>query len=90
MPLDMSEKDLAARGGSIVRKTELKIRDRAVFALGKAERVLSSDCPFCKITAIAVRDIQRVVGWQDLKDLFRQAGKRSKARCAAAMPCHRE
>lgn len=49
------------------RKTKLIAGDRAVFALGKAQRVLSSDCPFCKITAIAVRDIKRVMGWHDLK-----------------------
>lgn len=42
--------------------------DRAVFALGKAERVLSSGCPLCNITATAVQDIKRVMGWQDLKD----------------------
>lgn len=41
------------------RETELALDRRAVFALGKAERVLSSDCPFCKITAIAVREIKR-------------------------------
>lgn len=49
------------------RETDLTAGDRAVFALGKAERVLSSDCPFCKITAIAVRDIKRTMGWDDLK-----------------------
>lgn len=68
VPLDMRDKkDLAARDRASLRKTEFTVRDRFVFALGKAERVLSSDCPFCKITAIAVRDIKRVVGWQDLK-----------------------
>lgn len=49
------------------RKTDLTVGDRVVFALGKAKRVLSSDCPLCKITAIAVRDITRVMDWQDLK-----------------------
>lgn len=50
-----------------VRMTELILEDRAVFALGKAERVLGSDCPFCKIVAIAVRDIERAMGWDELK-----------------------
>lgn len=49
------------------RETDLTIGDRAVFALGKAQRVLSSDCPFCKITALAVRDIKKTMGWMDLK-----------------------
>lgn len=29
--------------------------------------MLSSDCPFCKITAAAVRDIKKALGWDDLK-----------------------
>lgn len=48
------------------RKTELTAGDRVVFALGNAGRVLSSDCPLCKITAIAVRDIEMVMRWSKL------------------------
>lgn len=40
--------------------------DRAVFALGNAGKVLSSDCPLCKITAIVVRDIEMVMRWSKL------------------------
>lgn len=55
------------RGRKTDLTVDLTVGDRAVFALGKAERVLSSDCPFCKITTIALRDIKRVMGWDDLK-----------------------
>lgn len=48
-------------------KTDLIADDKAVFALGKAERVLNSDCPFCKITTIAVLDIKRLMGWHELE-----------------------
>lgn len=68
VPLDKSrEKDSTGPDRAMLRRMDLTVRDRAVFALGKAERVLSSDCPFCKITAVAVQDIKRVMGWQDLK-----------------------
>lgn len=49
-----------------IRKTELDVGSRAVFDLGRAGRVLSSDCPFCKITTMAVREIKRARGFDEL------------------------
>lgn len=49
-------------------KTRIEPGARATFALGKAGRVLNSDCPFCKIVSIAVKETQNAISWTELND----------------------
>lgn len=66
--LDNKEKPRPTPTRLDVGRNTLKLGARSTFALGKAERVFGSDCPFCKIVSMAVTELKRVVVWRDLRD----------------------